>query len=75
MVVMAMGMAITVTIILVIMIVTTGTAIIMTEDIGGDLIAGDEKKAVTPVSGYTLSSPSPPFWGQEVEGWLVFQGR
>jgi hypothetical protein len=72
MVVMAMDMGITVTIIMVIIMVgPDGTAIIMAEEI----VTGDEKKAVTSVSGYRLPSPLPPFWEQGMEGWLASQGR
>jgi hypothetical protein len=69
----AMAMAITVTIILVmtITIAPAGTAIIMAEEI----VTGDERKAVTSVSGYRLPCPLPPFWEQVMKGWLASQGR
>ena len=70
---MAMDMAITGMIILVIiiMIAPAGTAIIMAEE----TVTGDEREAVTSVSGYRLPSPLPPFWEQVMEGWLTSQGR
>jgi hypothetical protein len=71
MVAMAMGITVTIILRMIIIVPPAGTAIIMAEEI----VTGDEKKAVTSVSGYRLPSPLPPFWEQVMEGWLASQGR
>ena len=71
MVAMAMGITVTIILRMIIIVPPAGTAIIMMTDV----MTGDEKKAVTCVSGYRLPSPLPPFWEQVMEGWLVSQGR